>query len=97
MNATNVLFAQTRAQLDRLGLPDRDTTPAEESARTFEDGCHFRIEVPTVNSAQAAETLLAESRRRGLTVNRVTETRGMYRHTAGEREFLGQFHSHSQR
>ncbi|GAA5034230.1 peptidase [Streptomyces siamensis] len=84
MNATNVLFAQTRAQLDRLGLPDRDTTPAEESARTFEDGCHFRIEVPTVNSVQAAETLLAESRRRGLTVNRVTETRGMYRHTAGE-------------
>jgi len=77
-------FGETRAQLCGIGLPGGDAPLVEDSARTFDDGCHFRIEVPTVNSAQAAETLLSESRRRGFTINRITETRGMYRHTAGE-------------
>jgi hypothetical protein len=80
----NKFFGETRTQLSKLGLPDGDDQTIDASDRTFDDGCHFRIEVPTVNSAQAAETLLSESRRRGLTINRITETRGMYRHTAGE-------------
>jgi hypothetical protein len=84
VSSASPLFDETRAQLGRLGLPVQDTALVEESPRTFDDGCHFRIEVPTVNSAQAAETLLSESRRRGFTINRVTETRGMYRHTARE-------------
>ncbi|MPY64304.1 peptidase [Streptomyces spongiae] len=50
----------------------------------FPDGSHFRIEVPTVNSADAAARLLSESRRRGFTINRITETFGMFRHTAAE-------------
>lgn len=77
-------FGETRAQLCRIGLPEGDGSLVGSSGLTFDDGCHFRIEVPTVNSVQAAETLLSESRRRGFTINRITETRGMYRHTAGE-------------
>ncbi|MFF6995116.1 peptidase [Streptomyces sp. NPDC008313] len=84
MTATTAFYEQTRAQLARLGLPDGDLECAAGSEGAFADGGHFRIEVPTVNSSRAAETLLAESRRRGFTVNRVTETRGMHRHTARE-------------
>ncbi|WP_263168281.1 peptidase [Streptomyces sp. SCSIO ZS0520] len=81
---TTAFYEETRAQLARLGLPSGDLADVPDSARTFADGSHFRIEVPTVNSVQAAATLLSESRRRGFTINRITETRGMYRHTARE-------------
>ncbi|GLW46278.1 hypothetical protein Stsp02_19400 [Streptomyces sp. NBRC 14336] len=77
-------YDQTRRQLARLGLPLGDLERIPRSEGTFPDGGHFRIEVPTVNTVQAAETLLAESRRRGFTINRITETRGMYRHTERE-------------
>jgi hypothetical protein len=84
VTATTVFYEETRSQLTRLGLPDGDSQRTGDSGGTFADGCHFRIEVPTVNSVQAAETLLSESHRRGFTINRITETRGMYRHTARE-------------
>jgi hypothetical protein len=69
--------------LAALGLPTGDHEP-EESGRTFPDGCHFRIEVPTVNSVESATRLLSESVRRGFTINRLTETLGSYRHTAAQ-------------
>jgi hypothetical protein len=77
-------FGDTRAQLKLLGLPGGDALANETSELRFADGCHFRIEVPTVNSASAAEILLSESHRRGFTINRITETRGMSRHTDAE-------------
>ncbi|MBT2365931.1 peptidase [Streptomyces sp. ISL-10] len=84
MTSTTAFYEQTRAQLARLGLPEGDLQCTTGSGDAFADGCHFRIEVPTVNSVQAAQTLLGESRRRGFTINRITETRGMYRHTSRE-------------
>lgn len=83
MSVTDVVYGATRMQLQELGLPGGDREPGE-SGQTFPDGCHFRIEVPTINSAEAAGRLLSESQRRGFTVNRVTETLGMFRHTAAE-------------
>lgn len=83
MTPTLSLYSTTRKQLSELGLPDSDTEPSD-SALVFPDGGHYRIEVPTVNSADAAARLLAESRRRGFTINRLTETFGMFRHTADE-------------
>jgi hypothetical protein len=77
-------FDKTRTQLKKMGLPDSDIDNNEASNLTFPDGCHFRVEVPTVNSAQAAETFLTESQRRGFVINRLTETRGMCRHTNSE-------------
>ncbi|PWI45137.1 peptidase [Streptomyces sp. ICBB 8177] len=84
MNHADVLYAPTRARLSGLGLPDGDACVLATSAATFDDGSHFRIEVPTINSVGAAHAVLTETSRRGLTVNRVTETLGMYRHTLGE-------------
>jgi len=79
----HAIFETTRRQLRELGLPDGDHEP-QTSQRTFGDGGHYRIEVPTINSARAAEHLLANGRERGLVINRVTETRGLFRHTASE-------------
>jgi hypothetical protein len=76
-------YGDTRKQLRELGLPGSDE-PAEASNLTFDDGCQFRLEVPTINSASTAEFLLSEASRRGLTINRITETIGMFRHTGAE-------------
>lgn len=81
--ASSPVYAQSRAMLSELGLPTGDRDP-DESGQTFPDGCHFRIEVPTVNSVESATRLLSESVRRGFTINRLTETLGSYRHTAGQ-------------
>jgi hypothetical protein len=80
---SDTLYAETRRQLRALGMPDGDW-PAVPSARVFADGGQYRIEVPTINSAAAARQLLTESSRRGVVINRVTETLGMFRHTARE-------------
>ncbi len=80
----NRFFDNTRKQLEQLRLPDGDVYHGDASDLTFGDGCHFRIEVPTVNSAKAADILLSESVLRGFTINRVTETRGISRHTDAE-------------
>lgn len=77
------IYDATRSQLHSLGLPGSDAEPGD-STLAFPDGGHFRIEVPSVNSAMAAEQILTESRRRGFTINRLTETLGMFRHTAAE-------------
>ncbi|WP_280186786.1 MULTISPECIES: hypothetical protein [Nocardia] len=50
----------------------------------FDGGGRWRIEVPTVNSAAAAQALLEGAQRNGLTINRITETAGMMVHTAEE-------------
>jgi hypothetical protein len=76
-------YGETRKQLRGLGLPGGDE-PAESSGRLFDDGCQFRLEVPTINSASTAEFLLSEARRRSLTINRITETIGIFRHTGAE-------------
>jgi len=50
----------------------------------FPDGGAYRIEVPTVNSAEAVAALLDTATKDGITINRVTETYGMFRHTRTE-------------
>ncbi|MFJ2580462.1 peptidase [Kitasatospora aureofaciens] len=80
-----MFFGQTREWLRELGVPGCDPdTNTMVSGRTFSDGCHWRFEAPTVNTVQAVETLLSESVRRGFTINRVTETFGLSRHTLSE-------------
>ncbi|MFF7359037.1 peptidase [Streptomyces filipinensis] len=80
-----MFFEQSREWLRELGVPDRDPdTNTLVSGGTFADGRHWRFEAPTVNTVQAVETLLCESAKRGFTINRVTETFGLSRHTLGE-------------
>jgi hypothetical protein len=79
-----MIFEETRKALKKLGLPEGDAWDLPSSDKRFPDGAHFRIECPTVNSSVAIEALLNRSLELGITINRITETYGMFRHTREE-------------
>ena len=78
------MFEETREYVKKLGLPSGDLFDMPSSPLRFPDGGAFRIEVPTVNSADAVAALLDTATKNGITINRVTETYGMFRHTREE-------------
>jgi hypothetical protein len=78
------MFEATREYVKKLGLPSGDLFDMPTSKARFPDGGAFRIEVPTVNTAECAEALFESAARHGVTINRVTETYGMFRHTRDE-------------
>jgi len=78
------MFEKTREYVKKLGLPPGDLWDLPTSTARFPDGATFRIEVPTVNSAEAVAALLETSDKLGVTINRVTETYGMFRYTRQE-------------
>jgi hypothetical protein len=78
------MFEETREYVKKLGLPAGDLFDMPTSTQRFPDGAAFRIEVPTINSAEAVGALLDTATKNGITINRVTETYGMFRHTREE-------------
>jgi len=78
------MFESSRKFMKKLGLPEGDLFDMPSSTKRFPDGAAFRIECPTVNSADAVASLLETSTKMGITINRVTETYGMFRHTRNE-------------
>ena len=78
------MFDSTRQYLEKLGLPTEDRRDLPFSSLTFPDGANFGIEVPTINTVEAARALLAEAELRRVSINRVTETYGIFRHTEPE-------------
>lgn len=78
------MFEATREYVKKLGLPSGDLFDMPTSMARFPDGGAYRIEVPTVNSAEAVAALLDTATKNGITINRVTETYGMFRHTRAE-------------
>ena len=89
------MFEETREYVKKLGLPSGDLFDMPSSTQRFPDGAAFRIEVPTINSAEAAGALLETATKNGITINRVTETYGMFRHTREEiKEFCRLCHDY---
>lgn len=84
MKRSKMLFEETRISLSKLGLPLGDNHSLETSNLTFPDGGNFRLEIPTVNSADALDAILNESNKSGFIINRITETYGIFRHTRSE-------------
>ena len=78
------MFEQSRRYMKKIGLPEGDLWDMPTSDARFPDGATYRIEVPTVNAAVAVSALLETAEKMGVTINRVTETYGMFRHTAQE-------------
>src|SRR5512139_2378520 len=78
------MFEATREYLKKVGMPSGDLFDMPSSTARFADGGAFRIECPTVNSAEAVEALLNTATKAGIVINRVTETYGMFRHTRQE-------------
>ncbi|MES2204031.1 MAG: peptidase [Pseudomonadota bacterium] len=78
------MFQKTRDYLKSIGLPEGDLNHLPTSEKRFSDGSYFKIEIPTVNSIEAMEALLSESKKLGVKINRITETYGIFRHTQNE-------------
>lgn len=79
-----MIFQETRDYLKKIGLPEGDLFDLPTSTQRFPDGAAFRIEIPTVNTADAVAALLDTATKNDITINRVTETYGMFRHTREE-------------
>jgi hypothetical protein len=77
-------FLATRKQLEEIGLPGCDDYSLMSSSLTFPQGNHFGLEVATINTAKIAKDLLLKCSKRGIRLNRITETRGIMRHTKFE-------------
>ena len=89
------MFEETRAYLKKLNLPEGDLYDLPSSHKRFPDGAAFRIEVPTINTPAAVDALLNTATKNGITINRVTETFGMFRHTRSEiKEFCKLCHDY---
>ena len=89
------MFEETRAYLKKIGMPQGDAFDMPSSKQRFPDGGAFRIENPTVNTADTAEALLVTAEKNGIVINRITETYGMFRHTAAEiKEYCRVCHDH---
>ncbi len=78
------MFDSSRKFLKKLGLPEGDLFDMPDSKKRFPDGAAFRIECPTVNSSDTVAALLDTATKMDITINRVTETYGMFRHTQQE-------------
>lgn len=70
--------------LRSINMPSGDNLNLPSSQKTFVDGANYRIEVPTINSLEALESLLNNAVHKNININRVTETRGLFLHTAAE-------------
>lgn len=79
-----MIFQKTRDFLRTLDLPAGDSFDLPTSDKRFADGAHYRIEIPTINTAVACKALLEEAEKIGVTINRIDETYGAFRHTLAE-------------
>ena len=80
-------FEESRAFLQRHGYPAGDIWERPTSEARFPDGAHFRIEVPTVNSADAVKTLVRiVEEEAGVKINRIDQTAGIMRFSDKEHE-----------
>lgn len=79
-----MIFQETRDYLKKIGMPQGDLFDMPTSNLRFPDGAAFRIECPTVNTADAVAALLDTATKNNIVINRVTETYGMFRHTREE-------------
>jgi hypothetical protein len=67
----------SRQFLQKLGLPPGDAYDLPTSEKRFPDGGQYRFEVPGIQSPAAMKALLKELDNYGLTIHRVTQTKGI--------------------
>ncbi|BBI35839.1 hypothetical protein [Cohnella abietis] len=60
-----------------LGLPEKELYQLPTSEKRFEDGAHYRVEIPSVEGPAILESVIAESKKYGLTINRVSQGSGI--------------------
>lgn len=73
MNGMN----NTREYLEKIGLPKGDAYSLPDSKKAFSNGEKYRFEVPGIQGPSAMEALLEEITKNGITLGRVTQTKGI--------------------
>lgn len=68
---------ETKEYLKKINMPEGDDYRLSESEKRFLDGSRYKFEVPGIQGPGAMESLLEESDRLGLTLSRVTQTKGI--------------------
>ncbi|MXY70693.1 MAG: hypothetical protein F4Y47_19350 [Acidobacteriia bacterium] len=68
---------RTRESLASLGLPADDPTPPPDSAKRFEDGAQYRIEIPSTEGPAALAAVISEADARGVPLHRVSQGSGI--------------------
>lgn len=67
----------TRKFLESIGLPGSDDYSLSESHKRFSDGAQYRFEVPGIQGPAAMKALLEQIQEYGVTIHRVTQTKGI--------------------
>lgn len=75
---------ESRASLERQGLPGGDPAGAPPSAKRFPDGAHYRIEIPSTEGPRALAAVLDEAAKRRVPVHRVSQGSGIMLQTDDE-------------
>ncbi|SRR5579871_680497 len=85
--AASTAFQESRTFLAKHGYPTGDIWERPTAAGRFPDGAQFRIEVPTVNSADAVATLVhVVEEETGVKINRIDQTQGIMRFSEQEHQ-----------
>jgi len=75
------LFHEIKTYLKSKGLQSGDRFDLPTSDMRFPDGAHYRIEVPTCNSAVTFRAIMETAEKYDVVVNRVDDTFGIMRNT----------------
>jgi hypothetical protein len=68
---------KSREFLKKIGMPIGDAYSLPSSEKRFRDGAQYRFEVPGIQGPGSMKALLEETERLGLTIHRVTQTKGI--------------------
>ncbi len=68
---------ETRKFLESLGLPGGDAYDLPTSEKRFGDGAQYRFEVPGIQGPAAMKALLEQLDEYGISIHRVTQTKGI--------------------
>jgi hypothetical protein len=58
-------------KFEKIGIPGRDLYDLPASGKTFDDGCHYRIEMSGLEGPRVLEAMIKERRKLGVPVHRI--------------------------
>jgi hypothetical protein len=80
---------QTRAALERLGLPGTEPHGLPDSPKRFPDGCQYRVEIPSTETAGCLRAVLEAGKKYQVPIHRISQGSGIMLLTDDEiREML---------
>lgn len=69
---------ETKEFLKRIGMPEGDNYSLPTSEKRFPDGAQYRFEVPGIQGPAAMKALLEQLDEYGISIHRVTQTKGVW-------------------